>query len=283
MKLLVQSDDYGFTKGVVEGSMDAISNGYLRNTGLFANMPCAEYAVEKMKDHPEVCFGIDINVASGPCTADKTLLPTLVNQETGCFITTAERIRDADYVNKTGRPYDEVMIEGRAQIEKFIVLTGKKPEYIAPHSTQGEKEYEKALSDLGKEYGIPFRKEVWKKFGFAIVQTCALTEKAAEMNLRESSFHGDKDIQQRANIFSFENQTLSEIDPTIRALQKKLDEGAEYVYLGTHCAYVDADLFRYTRQNIDRAFDHELLTSRKVMEWIDTHNVELITYRDLDL
>ena len=39
MKLLVQGDDYGFTKGVTYGILDAIDNGILRNTGLFANMP----------------------------------------------------------------------------------------------------------------------------------------------------------------------------------------------------------------------------------------------------
>ena len=281
MKLLVQSDDYGFTKGVVEGVIDAVSNGYLRNTGLFANMPIAEYAVDRIKDFPEVCFGIDINVASGPCVADKKKLPTLVNQDTGCFITTAERIKDSNYIHKVGRPYEEVIIEGKAQIEKFIRLTGKKPEYIAPHSTQGEKDYERALHDLGVEYGIPFRKDVWKKYEFEIIQTCAMSELAQSRNMSKDNYRSDKDIQQKANIFSLEYQTLPEVDATIRALQKQLDNDTEYVYLGTHCGYVDADLFTYTRQNIDRAFDHQLLISKKVIEWLNQNNVQLITYRDL--
>ena len=34
MKLLVQADDYGFTKGVTAGIIDAIENGFLRNTGM---------------------------------------------------------------------------------------------------------------------------------------------------------------------------------------------------------------------------------------------------------
>ena len=281
MKLLVQSDDYGFTKGVVDGCIDAVKNGYLGNTGLFANMPCAEYAVERIKAYPQICFGIDINVASGPCVSEPSLLPTLVNQKTGCFITTKERLKDPEYANKTGRPYYEVMIEGRAQIEKFIRLTGKKPEYIAPHSTQGEKEYERALSDLGREYGIVFRKEVLEKYHFKVVQTCAAAEYFKEKGITRDSFRSDKEIHQKANIFSLECQTLPEEDATIRALQKELDAGSEFVYLGTHCAYVDADLFAYTRQNIDRAFDHQLLTSAKVMNWLKENKIELISYRDL--
>ena len=38
MKLLVQGDDYGFTKGVTYGMIDAIDNGILTCTGMFANM-----------------------------------------------------------------------------------------------------------------------------------------------------------------------------------------------------------------------------------------------------
>ena len=61
MKLLVQGDDFGFTRGVTLGIVDSIDRGILRNTGLFANMPAAEFAVSFMKDRPHVCFGIDFN------------------------------------------------------------------------------------------------------------------------------------------------------------------------------------------------------------------------------
>ena len=44
MKLLTQSDDYGFTRGVTCGILDAIENGVVRNTGLFVNMPESEHA-----------------------------------------------------------------------------------------------------------------------------------------------------------------------------------------------------------------------------------------------
>ena len=54
MKLLVQGDDYGFTKGVTYGILDAIQNGVLRNTGLFTNMPEAVEAVELIKKYPYV-------------------------------------------------------------------------------------------------------------------------------------------------------------------------------------------------------------------------------------
>ena len=47
-KLLIQGDDFGFTKGVTYGIADAIDCGVLRNTGLFANMPAAALAAEPL-------------------------------------------------------------------------------------------------------------------------------------------------------------------------------------------------------------------------------------------
>ena len=65
MKLLTQSDDYGFTRGVTCGILDAIENGVVRNTGLFVNMPESEHAASFIQDYPQVCFGIDFNIVSG--------------------------------------------------------------------------------------------------------------------------------------------------------------------------------------------------------------------------
>ncbi|MBR0137597.1 MAG: ChbG/HpnK family deacetylase, partial [Erysipelotrichaceae bacterium] len=215
MKILVQSDDYGFTKPIVEASCDSFDlGGIITCTGLFSNMPTRDYAVERIKAYPQICLGIDINVATGPCVADKTLLPHLVNQETGWFITTRERMAvDGDeFMKKSYRPYDEVMIEGKAQIEKFIELLGYKPEYITTHSTRNEPHYVKALHDLGVEYGIKFSRDMNDKYGFVS------TRGAAPINPKEA--------------YSLENQMQDEVEPLLEWL--KANKDAEYVRVGGH-------------------------------------------------
>ena len=52
MKLIFQADDYGFTRAVTYGIIDSIDLGVVRNTGLFVNMPSAEFAISFMKDRP---------------------------------------------------------------------------------------------------------------------------------------------------------------------------------------------------------------------------------------
>lgn len=278
MKILVQSDDYGLTKAIVDACCDAFENGFLKNTGIFMNMPSTEYAVSKIKDYPEICFGIDINVSTGPCISDKILLPNLVNQETGNFIQVSERIKSPDFSTKCFRPYDEVLIEARAQIEKFIEMVGKKPEYIQTHSSSGEYDYFKALATVAKEYEIKYKVDICETYGFSIAQEFAISEKYKDKAAR---YDNPKEAQQKINPFSVENQMLDEVEPTLRGLQKLYDEGVELVYLGSHCGWVSADLFEYSRSNINRAFDHEFLTSKKIMDWIHDNNIDLITYRDI--
>ena len=70
MKLLVQGDDFGFTKGVTLGIIDAIEHGILRNTGLFTNMPSAIEAAAYIRNNDRACFGIDFNIVPGPWVSD---------------------------------------------------------------------------------------------------------------------------------------------------------------------------------------------------------------------
>ena len=109
-KLLVQGDDFGFTKAVTLGIVDAIDNGVLRNTGLFTNMPSTKLAVSYMKDRPHVCFGIDFNIVSGKPVADPKEIPHLVD-ENGEFIRSGVRVKDFDQVDKLIEDLDKVCLE----------------------------------------------------------------------------------------------------------------------------------------------------------------------------
>ena len=258
MKLLVQSDDYGFTKGIVDGMCDAFENGIITSVGLFANMPCREYAVKRIKDYPHICFGIDINVVSGPSVADPKLLPTLVNPETNMFYRTSERIRDPRWGQDVFKPYDEVFIEGCAQVEKFIELVGKKPEYLTSHSTGGSQTYLDAIKDVAARYDIPFSKAKYKEYGLEMLK---------------------EDVEIKGDMFSYENQARDRVESVLAALEKNKDK--EYVLLGSHCGYVDGELIGLTRMNLERAMDHRMLTSEKIKKWIKDNGVELISFRDL--
>ena len=258
MKILVQSDDYGFTRGVIAGMVDAFERGIITSTGLFANMPCCEEAVKRIQAYPHICLGIDINVTSGPCVSDPQSLPTLVNPQTGCFIQTSQRMKDPRWGQDVFKPYEECYREACAQIEKFRTLVKKNPEYLQSHSTSGSHPYLKAIRDAAHHYHIPFSYEVREKYSIRCLMPPT---------------EGDP--------YSFANQTLDRIALMLDQLEAHRQD--EYVCLPSHCGFVDAELMRLSRCNLARAYDHAYLTSPKIKAWIEDHHAQLISYRDLPM
>lgn len=257
MKVLVQSDDYGFTRGVTLGILDAIDNGVVRNTGLFVNMPESAHAAAYIKKYPYVCFGIDFNIVSGDPVADPGLLPDLVDKN-GHFIRSTVKYADPRFGKEELWPYEQVLIELRAQLEKFRELAGQDPEYLHGHSiSRASPAYIRAIRTLAEECGIPFSADIHEKAG--------LFWAFPAYNVKP---------------FTVEAQLQTD---ALGYMKEHIDEalGHEYVMLGGHVGFVDADLFKYTTYSVIRCKDHEIFTSDFVKDWLRKNDAELITYRDL--
>jgi predicted glycoside hydrolase/deacetylase ChbG (UPF0249 family) len=260
MKLLVEGDDFGFTRGVTDGIVDSIDFGVLRNTGLFANMPSAEYAVSFMKDRPNVCFGLDFNIVSGPSVSNPSDIPHLVD-ESGNFIRSGVRTSDPMFQTEQGRramfPYEEVFMELKAQYDKFIKLTGRKPGYLHAHSLSHE-HYVEALRTLSKETGIPYSIDLMNTIHAATMLGQMGTKK--EFNATEQL---NKDPF--ASLMKYEKTYLS----------------SKYGWVCCHPGYVDADLLSLTTLSLERCKDAEMYMSNRLKKWIEDNHIELITYYDL--
>lgn len=265
-KLLLQGDDFGFTRGVTLGIVDSIDRGVLRNTGLFANMPSAEFAVTFMKDRPQACFGIDFNLVSGPCCADPKSIPHLVDEE-GNFIRSGVRTRDPRWQSVEGRaelfPYDEVRTEIRAQYARFIELTGRKPEYLHEHSISSEN-YRKAIHELSVEEDIPFSSEILEKLNMNGPSHQLFLKNAASMK----------------KVFDPNDQLNKDTVAQFFSIADMMLENGQSSFI-CHPGYVDAELLTLTTLSLERSKDAQMMMSEKVAEWIRENNVELITYRDL--
>ncbi len=262
MKLLVQGDDFGFTRAVTDGIVDSIDFGILRNTGLFANMPSAEYAVSFMKDRPHVCFGIDFNLVSGPSCADPKLIPHLVDEE-GNFIRSSVRVKDERYKTEEGRremfPAEECWIEIKAQYDRFVELTGKKPGYLHGHSIEPEP-YKEAILRLSKETDVPYSKVIREE------------KKVGGIPFNRGAFN--------KKVFDAEAQLNK--DTVKRVLDNsEILLSYEIASIGGHPGYIDAELLKLTTLSLERCKDAEMCMSPEIKKWIDDNNIELITYYDL--
>lgn len=261
MKLLVQADDYGFTRGVTMGILDGIKYGILRNTGMFMNMPETLHAASLIKDYPEACFGVDFNIVSGPSVCDPTLIPHLVDED-GNFIRSTVRVKDPKYATEEGRrelfPKEEVKREIQAQFDRYVELLGHKPGYLHGHSISPEP-YSEVILDVAHANNVPFSMEIRKKFNFGSLPRPAMTLK--------KEFDPMEQINKDPEGFFWEH--------------KDMLLGFDYAAIGGHCGFVDAELFGLTTLSIERARDHQLVTSKRIMQWVRENNVQLITYHDL--
>lgn len=256
MKLLIQADDYGITEAGACGIIHGIRHGIIRNTGFFTNMPWAEECAEMIRPYlDQIAFGIDLNASTGPSILPHQELPVLTH-ENGQFLTSREnRSLDTEENDYDHLNYQEVYAEFDAQIQKFIHLIGKMPDYIHNHA-YGTKTTEQVTRDLVKKYHIPYS-------GFVINNS-----KVTAPMMGWYSFKGPQE-QLGEDLVSFIVQDKGHM------------LNSEFGYLVTHAGYADAELFRLSSFSLCRVKDLEALCSEEVKQWIKKNSIELITYKDL--
>lgn len=258
MKLLFQSDDYGFSEAITLGIIKGIKEGCIRNTGMFVNMPASSYAASMIKDYPECCFGIDINLVAGKSVSNPNEIPNLVDEH-GYFISSSKRkiTIDLESNKEDPYPYEEVLKETRAQVERFIELTGVKPGYIHPHSVMTAN-IVKALATVADEYAMPFSMKFLKSMNAHFVTN--------DWNPRP--------------VFTLEQQKNTNVlENTLRVLPEVLDNDLSVMIC--HAGFIDSTVLDFSSYSIIRTRDLEMATSSEVKEYIEKNNIELVTYRDL--
>ena len=254
MKLIIQSDDLGITEAVSCGIEKGIRDGVVTCTGLFSNMPSAEFALKLVEPYPQVCLGQDINLVAGRPCADPALIPSLV-QADGSFKTSGmHRAIDREDGNQEHVIYEECLIETEAQILRFVELAGKKPEYLHGHSYSTPATW-KAMEAMGEKYNIPLVKHMMERYG--IVRHGGWNKKP----------------------FSLEEQMNT--DPMEYILKDRTFAENALGFIGTHCGYVDEELFRVSTYTLIRNKDLSTVTGARMRQWIEDNHIQLITYRDL--
>ncbi len=255
MRLIVQSDDLGITEAVSCGIEKGIRDGVVTCTGLFSNMPAAAFAVELIRPYPQVCLGQDINLVAGfPCS-DPAKIPSLV-QKDGSFKTSGmHRQQDAQDGCQDHVIYEECLIEVEAQIRRFMELAGKKPEYLHGHSYSTPAVW-KAMETMGERCGIPLVRDMLARYGAA----------------RLGSSWNRKP-------FPLDEQMAA--DPMSCILEDRDFVEKPLGFIGTHCGYVDDELFHVSTYTLIRNRDLAAVTSPRMKQWIRENKIRLISYRDL--
>jgi len=148
VKLIVNADDFGYSKGVNYGILEAHLNGIVNSTTMMMNMSGVDHAVEIAKCTPTLGVGIHLVLTTGrPLCSDLT---TIVDDE-GKFQ------KPSFWLNQPNVNIEEVEREWDRQIQRFLFL-GLKPTHLdSHHHIHMIPIIQPIISKLSQKYKLPVR------------------------------------------------------------------------------------------------------------------------------
>ncbi|MCT4780698.1 MULTISPECIES: chitin disaccharide deacetylase [Exiguobacterium] len=147
MNIFINADDFGLTRGVTDGIIQAYQNGIVHATTLMMNGRAVPYAVQQAKRFPQLQVGIHLVLSYGrPLTTTTTL-----TDASGQFRFTNQ------YMEQIPPSQEDVLTEWTAQIEAFLA-TGLPLHHLdSHHHIHGWEPLQEVVLELARRYGVPLR------------------------------------------------------------------------------------------------------------------------------
>lgn len=126
--LIINADDFGYSRGINRGIAEAHSNGVLTATGLMVNTPATDEAVRMSRDLPDLSIGLHVN-----------------------FTNEADRLVEFNdpAVCRT---------ELRRQFDRFVGLMGRLPTHLDSHQhVHRDSRRAPWFIALAEQHGLPLR------------------------------------------------------------------------------------------------------------------------------
>ncbi|MFD4703858.1 chitin disaccharide deacetylase [Gottfriedia sp. NPDC058432] len=232
-KLIVNADDFGYSKGVNYGIIEAHLNGIVNSATMMMNMYAVEHGIELAKLHPSLGLGVHLVLTAGkPLLTD---LQTIVDQN-GAFL------KNSYWYDNPVANVEEVEKEWDAQIQKFLSF-GLKPTHLDSHHHVHMIPFlHPVIAKLSKKYDLPVRISPKSKIdGITPFTDQLLTD-----------FYGS-DIP--ANYFE--------------TIEERITNGIESVEVMVHPALVDNHLKNGTSYGFERLTELDILTNAKLPKGVE--------------
>ncbi|MEO7143258.1 MAG: ChbG/HpnK family deacetylase [Bryobacteraceae bacterium] len=267
-RLVVNADDFGFTRGVNAGIVEAYRDGILTAATLMANGAAFDDAVRLARENPSLDIGCHLVLVGGPSVLDPSRdLPA----------TMSELVRVV--ASRRIRIYDELASQVRR-----ILAAGVAPTHLDTHKhTHLLPPVLSAVARIGEAFGIPW---VRRPFDFPMQPGRAPWMKRAvsqSFGLVRGQFHRMLTRHACRTTDHFAGfQITGRYGPAeLAALIRALPEGTtEFMCHPGRCG---EDL-RMARTRLKESREEELraLVSAEVRSAVSEAGVDLVSYRDLN-
>lgn len=253
-KVIFNSDDFGYSRGVNYGIIDAYQLGILTSTTLMANMPGFEQAIQLKKDFPGLGVGVHLTLTCGESV--------LENLHT---IAVGQQFRNLSFYQEPEFciDLDELYQEWDAQIQK-VYKAGIRPSHLdSHHHVHTFQQNQEVVVALAKKYDLPVRGNFMRRDE---VKTVDYFEPLFD---EVGTGKGDK---------------LKLVEPLDNYLEKLLEKMRSYqtTEVMCHTAYIDQQLqegsgFVFSRINQVEFMIHSEFAQRVKND----KEIELVTYNEI--
>ncbi|MDR1699925.1 MAG: chitin disaccharide deacetylase [Lachnoclostridium sp.] len=250
MKLIFNADDFGYSKGVNYGIMEAYQNGVVRSATMMAGMIGFDHAVQLAKENPGLKIGVHLTLTTGKSVGG--IYKTLTDED-GYFLSQKEIENRA---NEGKLDLSEVEEEYEVQIKKITTAGICVDHFDGHHHTQNLSGVSDIFLKLAKRHRVSVRfpdKERLCGDYSGIKTTDSFTQ----------SFYGE--------------------DVTVKKLMQCINGcKGESLEIMCHPAYLDYELYRGSSYNIRRFYELDVLTGNEIKRYIKENSYILCSFSDLE-
>lgn len=272
-RLIVNADDYGRTPGVSAGIRSAHLHGIVTSTTAMMNMPGIEIGLEEAKkDCPLMGLGVHLVLTAGKPVLPASQVPTLTGGG-HLFPSATQFIKLIPELD-----VNQVRKEWEAQIQKFVRLTGKKPDHLDSHhhTSYFSRSMFQIMLEIAGELDCAIRPP--------------LAEGGSDLPLDLPPELGDQSLEfipaflrqfnprRPENFYSSFYDSLATSENFIKILANLPAGNSEVM---CHPGYSDSSLMEGSSYNIQREHELEALKDPAIKTCLRDHNIQLITYAQL--
>lgn len=272
-RLIINADDYGRTEQVSAGIRSAHLNGIVTSTTAMMNMPGIESGLEKaQKECPHLGLGVHLVLTAGKPVLSVRQVPTLTGGE-------SQFPKASNFIKwMSGLELTQIRAEWEAQVQKFIRLTGRKPDHLDSHhhTSYFSRSLFQIMLEIAGELDCAIRPPL------AEGGSDLPLDLPAELGTQPMEFIPTLLKQYRPrcpdNFYSSFYDTSATRENFIQILSR-LPVGTSEVMC--HPGFSDTELMEGSSYNMRREHELGILQDPTIIQFIRDNNIQLITYAQL--
>lgn len=284
-RLIVNADDFGFTRGVNAGIVRAYKTGIVTSATIMANGAAFEDAVELARANPKLGVGCHLAVVGGRAVAPQSEIPSLIDRNGELPATLAQLVVK---IARHQISIREIACEFRAQVQR-VIESGITPTHLDSHKhSHTHPQVMKALALVAREFGIervrnPFERVFattrHAQASWAYLKQSALSAAIGPAAIEFRSIAADHALKTPDRFFGVKLTGMLD-SAAIRSIMESWSDGT--AELMCHPGINDDELANaHTRLKQQRQRELEAVSDSSLRTFARQKGIQLIDYREL--